>query len=161
LQAGNPKATGIRLAAFFQTEKEISMDVSKSEAERLLKFLNETFEEGKQFVIEQAPSVLRELVVWKRTEHTVLAVLSLLASLVCVYVLWRCCRWTMTRQKDFWNDDSVPNVLSAIGHMVGIIGGFIGSIAFLHGMIPQAKASFQVWMAPRIYLIEYLTSLLE
>jgi uncharacterized membrane protein YjdF len=100
---------------------------------------------GASFALEQAPLIIQEKVLYGRAFHTAVAVLVVLTFVVAFLALRRAVKG---------NGDNVMANAVAGG------AGFSVFISFCAGdmWFPQV---FQVWFAPRIYVIEWLAGLLK
>ena len=129
-------------------------ETDKQLAEILKKGL-ETAEKTGNFIVEQAPDLIRQLLIWKTVEYSVYVILGI--SLIIYFY-----RWTkkvskeMKENEDDFEDyfmDSFANILIAIGQLSLLIIGIILIAENLQDLI-------QIVFAPKIYLIEYSAKLL-
>jgi uncharacterized membrane protein YuzA (DUF378 family) len=129
-------------------------ETDKQLAEILKKGL-ETAEKTGNFIVEQAPDLIRQLLIWKTVEYSVYVILGI--SLIIYFY-----RWTkkvskeMKENEDDFEDyfmDSFANILIAIGQLSLLIIGMILIAENLQDLI-------QIVFAPKIYLIEYSAKLL-
>ena len=129
-------------------------ETDKQLAEILKKGL-ETAEKTGNFIVEQAPDLIRQLLIWKTVEYSVYVILGI--SLIIYFY-----RWTkkvskeMKENEDDFEDyfmDSIANILIAIGQLSLLITGIILIAENLQDLI-------QIVFAPKIYLIEYSAKLL-
>lgn len=56
------------------------------EAEKIVKFLADSLEQGKDFVLSQAPDVVRELVAWERLYNFSVAAVALCAAIALAFL---------------------------------------------------------------------------
>lgn len=116
-------------------------------------------EQGKNFVLEQAPLVVQEYIAYVRIESTIWLAVSLVWALVVAFSYWR---WWRRGPKLFAYGCGEPSV-----HDVGF-ARFVGAmIAFLM-LLPvaitvQVKAStcIKSWVAPRVLIIEKAADLIK
>jgi len=129
-------------------------ETDKQLAEILKKGL-ETAEKTGNFIVEQAPDLIRQLLIWKTVEYSVYVILGI--SLIIYFY-----RWTkkvskeMKENEDDFEDyfmDSFANILIAIGQLSLLIIGMILIAENLQDLI-------QIVFAPKVYLIEYSAKLL-
>ena len=129
-------------------------ETDKQLAEILKKGL-ETAEKTGNFIVEQAPGLIRQLLIWKTVEYSVYVILGI--SLIIYFY-----RWTkkvsreMKENEDDFEDyfmDSFANILITIGQLSLLITGIILIAENLQDLI-------QIVFAPKIYLIEYSAKLL-
>ena len=129
-------------------------EMDKQLAEILKKGL-ETAEKTGNFIVEQAPDLIRQLLIWKTVEHSIYVIIGI--SLIIYFY-----RWTkkvakeMKEKEDDFEDyfmDSLANIFIAIGQISALIIGIALITENLHDLI-------QIVFAPKIYLIEYTSQLL-
>ena len=129
-------------------------ETDKQLAEILKKGL-ETAEKTGNFIVEQAPDLIRQLLIWKTVEYSVYVIIGI--SLIVYFY-----RWTkkvtkeMKENEDDFEDyfmDSFANILITIGQLSLLITGIILIAENLQDLI-------QIVFAPKIYLIEYSAKLL-
>ena len=129
-------------------------ETDKQLAEILKKGL-ETAEKTGNFIVEQAPDLIRQLLIWKTVEYSVYVILGI--SLIIYFY-----RWTKKVSKEMKENeydfedyfmDSLANIFFAIGQLSLLITGIILIAENLQDLI-------QIVFAPKIYLIEYSAKLL-
>lgn len=118
-------------------------------------------EVGTTFLQEQLPEVIRQLLIWK----AVVSALHLAAGIVLALTTLRFVRWAFKRPVR--NDGSYKYTPTVVydsygdihpGIVLVITGGFIMSL-FSIRFIVNGFDWLQIWLAPKIYLIEYAASL--
>ena len=131
------------------------MDETDKQLAEILKKGLETAEKTGNFIVEQAPDLIRQLLIWKTVEYSVYVILGI--SLIIYFY-----RWTkkvskeMKENEDDFEDyfmDSFANILITIGQLSLLITGIILIAENLQDLI-------QIVFAPKIYLIEYSAKLL-
>ena len=129
-------------------------ETDKQLAEVLKKGL-ETAEKTGNFIVEQAPDLIRQLLIWKTVEYSVCVIIGI--SLIVYFY-----RWTKKVAKEIKeNEDnfedyfvgSIANVFITFGQLTFLIIGMILIAENLQELI-------QIVFAPKIYLIEYSAKLL-
>ena len=129
-------------------------ETDKQLAEILKKGL-ETAEKTGNFIVEQAPDLIRQLLIWKTVEYSVYVILGI--SLIIYFYRWiKKVSKEMKENEDDFEDyfmDSFANILIAIGQLSLLIIGMILIAENLQDLI-------QIVFAPKIYLIEYSAKLL-
>ena len=126
-------------------------ETDKQLAEILKKGL-ETAEKTGNFIVEQAPDLIKQLLIWKTVEYSIYVIMGI--SLIIYFY-----RWTKKVSKENEDDfedylmGSVSNIFIAIGQMTILIVGVLLISENLHSLI-------QIVFAPKIYLIEYTANLL-
>lgn len=129
----------------------MSKELDTDTLNRFLKMLLDGLEQGKDFVNEQAPLAVQELIAWKRFWFTALCVASLLLSLAAWKLAW------------FFKDkfDKKP-AFDRDAEGIGTTFSFITSAVSLLVFFPMSVYwASMVWFAPRLYVIEYITSMVR
>ncbi len=125
-----------------------------NEKEQLLQLLKTTLQESKDFVLEQAPSVFQEIILWGRTVNTLGAVVCAIGVLTCWTVA--CVSATMVRtfpgNKYEWVMKDTYFTITIISAVASLLLG----IAFWSLTVFGLKA----WICPKVYLLEYLGGLM-
>lgn len=122
--------------------------------DKLMDALRKSLEEGKDFVLDQAPDIVRQIVLWRRAELALLLVVAVLGLVVGVVGLRKF--WRLGRSADpRWNFTTCVDPLAQIGVFVCCVVIVTASI----GLLFDALATVQVWLAPKTYVLEYLTKL--
>jgi len=93
----------------------------------------------KDFVIEQAPDVIQQLLVYKFYISLVCFILGLILGVLAIYSAFR----FITAKPA----DGIVIACSAVGFF---IGSFAGS-----GFLLEGTAWFKIWLAPKLFLLEY------
>ena len=129
-------------------------ETDKQLAEILKKGL-ETAEKTGNFIVEQAPDLIKQFLIWKTVEYSIYVIMGI--SLIIYFY-----RWTKKVSKEMKENeydfedyfmDSVSSTFIAIGQMTILIVGVLLISENLHSLI-------QIVFAPKIYLIEYTANLL-
>jgi len=93
----------------------------------------------KDFVIDQAPDVIQQLLVYKFYISIVCLILGLMFGVVVIYSVFKFIGAEPEDGKVIFG--------SAIGFLVGSFAGC--------GFILEGTAWFKIWLAPKLYLLEY------
>jgi hypothetical protein len=101
-------------------------------AEKLLEYLNRT----EAFMSEQVPDVIQQFLQWKMVEAGVYVAVGLLLIALALR-LWRRWNWIWV------SADAIP----FLPPMIGLIGG--GFLVLSNGL-----TMLQIWIAPKVFLIE-------
>ena len=104
---------------------------------------------AKDFLVDEVPEVVDQLLMWKLVESIAMTLLGLLA-LVGTYMYWQLVikHWEVLEQR---NMEPLP-----------IIMGIFGSIGALGMVIRLPNITWlQIWVAPKVYLIEYAAELIK
>ena len=129
-------------------------ETDKQLAEILKKGL-ETAEKTGNFIVEQAPDLIRQLLIWKTVEYSVYVIIGI--SLIVYFYRWtkKVAKEMKENEEDFedYFEDSIANIFIAIGQLTFLIIGMMLIAENLQDLI-------QIVFAPKIYLIEYSAKLL-
>lgn len=123
------------------------------EISELVKFIADTLKESKDFVLEQAPSVIQEFITWKRWEYLTLAVLLTVFAATFAYLSAKAFKWAL-KEAETDLESAAP---------VGVLSFFAvaASVIFTICAIYHAYCALQVWIAPKVFLIEFVSSALK
>jgi hypothetical protein len=111
----------------------------------IVEWIKQTAESAGGFIMEQAPLVAQEIIIFGRVKYTMLAILSLLAILAGCYAIKELMKGGHETGKE--------TVLS----LVALFGSVLGIVSFLSCIATCIKT----WVAPRLYLIECLGDLIK
>ena len=120
----------------------------------LTAILNKTMQgvdAGASFLSDQLPDVIHQLLVYKAASSAI-EIVFLLLFLVGHVLFWR---YYMKTENEFWKDGYGPAAPTIV---VGIVGGLL-SVIFVIAIIVDIQIIVQIWLAPKIYLIEYAAKL--
>lgn len=127
----------------------------------LAALLNKTVagvEAGTAVLQAEIPEVIQQLLLWKLVSSA-LAALTCLMALAAIAITFRSIVRGVQSGEGIWHDSSSPiDGLSIFGFMFGVIGG-VGSVPVCIGFFDNVGTALQIWIAPKIYLIEYAASL--
>lgn len=127
-----------------------------AQAERLLKLITDSLEQGKDFVLEQAPDVVQQLIMLKRIEYSVYAVLAgLLLAAAVTFILW-----SIPHVKKEYENFACSEWLPVWALSSMLSGGLVllATISLVDGVLPVL---LKVWLAPKVFLLEYLASIIK
>jgi hypothetical protein len=100
---------------------------------------------AKDFAVDQAPDVIRQLMIWNAIEWVGYGVLWITILGLCVWLLIDC-----IRKKEPHNDYEIGAFLSAVGCFIMTLSVFICVFGVL-----------KIWLAPKVWLIEYAANLVK
>ena len=124
-------------------------ETDKQLAEILKKGL-ETAEKTGNFIVEQSPDLIKQLLIWKTVEYSIYVIMGI--SLIIYFYRWTKKVAKEIKEKEGYFGDyflgSFANFLITIGQISVLIIGIILIAENLHSLI-------QIVFAPKIYLIEY------
>ena len=135
--------------------QELSTEILKR-ADSLVKYLADTLEKSGNFVLEQAPDIIQQYVLYGRISTTI----SVLASLLFIFASWyliyrvgikdswklgteRCGDWAIGR-----------SAATAVGAIIMLPLSILAFLSYIHDMI-------LVWAAPKVWLIQELAKLVK
>ena len=130
----------------------------KEQAEQALQAIIQTALEVKDFVIEQAPDVIRQLIsfeFWTSISAQAMTVLGFLVAMIFGMCFLKYRWWSDGTTYSGKRDESPSLVIGWVATIVGICGA-IGSICATPSLV-----WFKIWIAPKVFLIEYAASLVK
>lgn len=95
------------------------------------------------FAQEQAPLVVQEFLQWKFAQATIWTVVSVIGLVVLGYFTKKCFDWI--------EDSGGASVMGVI------FGGFFFALLVFAALIPNVEQMVKVKIAPRVYLIEWVS----
>ena len=119
------------------------------DAEKILKLIADSLEQGRDFVVAQAPDVVQEIVTWNRWSNTVGAVTCLVLALIAArlfYKFYKLAKLTSDPNDD-WNGGAIFSAIGTVAMAVAV-------------PILTYQAAFW-WVAPKYALLEMATKLLH
>ena len=111
----------------------------------------EAAEKTGNFVVEQAPDLIQQLIVWKTCEYIFLIIISI----AFMFSLYKWYKSAMKRYDDF--DGFYIKTESFIYGVYAIVVILIFGIALFHSFFNL----IQILLAPKIWLIEYAANLIK
>lgn len=104
--------------------------------------------QGVSFLQQEIPDVVKQLLMWKLVAHLLSASLSFIALIPLTWLFK--ITWDMSEK----NNDAVPFAPYCI------FGG-IACLVFIGGMVDNTFTVLQIYIAPKVWLIEYAASLVK
>lgn len=104
------------------------------------------------FYVAEAPEVVQQLLLWAFVHHGVWLVAGVFCLGVCGFCCRFCLRWVIASNK---GDNSNREKFC----LYGILGFLCFSVA--PPLIVSNMIWFKIWLAPKIYLIEYAADLIK
>jgi hypothetical protein len=123
----------------------------ESELLEIVKSTKTGIARGVDFAADQAPEVVGQLIAWKMTEACILAASWLIALAIVWGVVWRL--WRMA--SDFTNTDRQ----FTRGLSCGIAAAI--STPICCAFVGYSLDAIKIYVAPKVYLIEYLSALIK
>ena len=129
----------------------MNTETDKQIAEILKKGL-EVAEKSGNFVIEQAPDLVKQLITYKTVETSI----YVLIEITLMYLIFRYFKYLYKK-----NNENSSFISENSFHVIGIIISFMASIFFFFAFITDISNLIQLIFAPKIYLLEYIAQLLS
>ena len=126
------------------------MDKTDEQLAEILKKSLEAAEKTGSFIIEQAPDIIQQLILWKTVQYSA----SVVIGVFLLYMLWK--KYSSDKKKtDYYDSEDyfLENPMRIIMYFV------LGAIGF--SLITGAYSLIQIVFAPKIFLIEYASKLLN
>ena len=124
------------------------MEINKELAKELLELIKGAKEVAgtvKDFTIEQAPDVIQQLILFHRINELFFAAVGPIMLVVSYKLIV-----VSLRRLDNGGDDA---------WLCGLFSGVIGIIAGPAMFFCNISAAIKVWIAPKVFLIEYLSNI--
>ena len=129
----------------------MNTETDKQIAEILKKGL-EVAEKSGNFVIEQAPDLVKQLITYKTVETSI----YVLIEITLMYLIFRYFKYLYKKNNE--DSDFIPENEFHVG---GIIITFVLSMFLFASFITDISNLIQLIFAPKIYLLEYIAKLLS
>lgn len=129
------------------------MDTSKAEA-ILVELLNKTIsavENGAEWIAGEIPDVVQQLLTWHFVEAIVLSLLA--GTFIAVVAFFTPSAFREMRKRDDEAD--------ATKIIPWIFGSGVSVIVGLPVFITNLLTALKIWVAPKLYLLEYASSLIK
>jgi len=112
------------------------------------------------FIVEQTPDVIRQLLVWKMAESLFLALSCLAAFAVYIKFIYMVKNAKPSeRGASNWAYDFSGDM--QIGIYMTLASGSIPALCFLVAFFSWILVFIQIWLAPKVYLLEYASKLIN
>ena len=131
--------------------KEITMDKIKLDSlSDYANFLIDKVKEGGDFLKEQLPPVINEILLLERIESSIYLVISITGIVVCSYLVRKAYLSSLKKKYGYGDLEMTLTVIGVLFGMLSVIWFFIS----LHEVI-------MVFLAPKLYILEYLRGFLK
>jgi hypothetical protein len=113
---------------------------------------------AKDFLVSELPEVIQQLLMWHAVYNFILFVIALLFIInffICGYVLMKKIKW-VSEKKDDWGDSQISKQ--------GIFGIVYGILSLVSCLVALTNLNFiwlKIWVAPKVWLIEYAANLVK
>ena len=129
----------------------MNAETDKQIAEILKKGL-EAAEKSGNFVIEQAPDLVKQLITYKTVETSI----CVLIEITLMYLIFRYFKYLYKKNNE--DSDFIPeNAFHGVGIIITSLMGFFLFFVFINDI----SNLIQLIFAPKIYLLEYIAKLLS
>jgi hypothetical protein len=127
---------------------------------KLLAKALEWLQTTEEFVIEQAPQIAQEILYWGLAQNVFYAVLY--GGAFIFFLLWFFKGNQIQKISDLFKEDTDQSITAGFIRLVfSAIMGFLSVVALPWAAIDRTLASIKILVAPRLYLIEYISDLLK
>lgn len=128
-------------------KEEKSAEIINKFGQKALEYVQKT----EDFMLDQAPEVFEEIIYFNMVKHSLFSIISLVIIAIAIYVIHKI--WTGGKIYEF-----------------GIVNdkdkGFVSIFITLIVLVPssalffvQVTSALKAWLAPRLYIIEYLKNI--
>ncbi len=108
-----------------------------------------------EFVREQAPELIEEIILFKRVGYST----YVLMGIICGCVAYKLIKMIPSATKKYEdNDENISDFFIMFGSIIAPIGFTIVGIGTI---CTNLTPCLQVWFAPRLYLLEYFSDLVD
>lgn len=122
-------------------------DLQKQLAEMLAKLTDAT-QNTATWAGSQIPPLVQEKLTFGRVWETAAFLMCVLSMAVCVWFV----RWC-------WHQEEADRYSDNPAYVIGVALGGIATIVFFIISVAQLENVFMVWLAPRLYIVEWLRSM--
>ena len=118
------------------------------------------FQQGATFLNEQIPDVIHQLLLWKAIESFLyFFIVGIIGTIVFIYLNYKQYKFWMNPDKTGWNEGE-PRITGDGGPLVMLNTLQIVILIFLYNAITNLDW-LQIWIAPKLYLIEYAKTFIK
>ena len=110
---------------------------------------------GIDFLSEQIPDVIHQLLVWEASKAGIIAFCWIVVAGVLITISTKLYKFSKSHVTKSTYDER-----KGFGYFCSIITGIL-SVGALSGMVVQLLIVVQIWLAPKIFLIQYAASLVR
>ena len=119
------------------------------------------FEKGADFMSDQIPDVVHQLLMWNMVYYALLCVTGVVSLIALIYFNYRQVKWWMgdVQVSGYGGEKRIEsrNIKYAPAQMLNIIQAFPIAAIFKFINIEWLK----IWIAPKVWLIEYAANLVK
>ena len=134
----------------------------------LLEVINSVLS-AKEFLVDEIPEVVGQLLAWKVAENGISIASFMLSCWCCLLVSRKFIKGFKDLQSSKLPSDDpnfVPTndpkeiMMTGTG-IISAVWGLINIITFFDVFIPSSKNIIMIWVAPKVYLIEYVAEMVK
>lgn len=118
-------------------------------SDAIMESLGKTISSAVDFSKEQIPDIAYQYIAFERAYSSI----ALLVGICLVFLSYTLIKKAINIPYDRYDANDKPEVMRKSGWLVGITGAFI--------VMLYTKAFFLVWFAPKVFLLQSLTSLIK
>jgi len=121
----------------------------------ILGFLETSVQSAQQFAVDQAPDIVQQLLRWDFVESLTFFIIGVILLVISCRAIWLAHKKIMASEDCMMQDFDEK----MIAHLI------LALIAMLPVVIGTALATnlnwLKIWIAPKVYLLEYVSSLVK
>jgi len=118
-------------------------------ANEALKAIISTTTEAKDFILSELPDVIQQLLMWKMAESIVHNIIPLTVIIIVTTNGYKCFIWC---HKNNWAEKCFSWFMPSLLFFV---------VGFIVSLIAINLVWLQIWVAPKVYLLEYAANLIK
>jgi len=137
--------------------------------DELAKQLSKMLDGSQKFILEQAPDVIQQFILWSRISLTLMTAISLVVAIAAIFLLWKMIHVPKDKKLSWIGEkmemeegfalirsanEAFLRVLTLITDIFIITGALVATLI-------NGYYALMVWIAPKVYLIVYITSCLK
>ena len=103
------------------------------------------------FLVAEIPDVIHQLLVW----NLVKSVVTVVACLAVLFGIYLVVRFINKKAEESEHSDHFPTVIE------GVLLGGLGGVPCVLGISHYTLNALQIWLAPKVWLIEYAAKLVK
>ena len=134
--------------------KSKTLDSLDTEAARILKIIADSIEKTRDFSVEQAPDVVKQLVAYKYAE-TVFGIIVDAVLILFFFALGGLCAYSA--QWVSGEPDGIGRVFAMVFSSIVGVFGFAGGCL---GLCDNIQSLLKIRLAPKVFILEYLRDIL-
>ena len=125
--------------------------------QRILKGVADSLEGSADFVLTQAPEVIQQLILLKRVECSLFLCISVAMIALLTWGSYQCIQKVREAHDEQNNEQDGAIMAWVIATVFTIFGAGVSAIV----SIDHLSDTLTVWLAPKVFILEYATNLLK